>query len=741
MSLGDDRIRLALQELRRERDQVERLRLEHRTLVGSRFYALRSVWIALQGLFGWGGRRDAYMTWNTGGQRATTLKPAASPLNEDDVLAAWRSRAAGDPVGEPLVSVVIPVYNHLGDTLRCLDSIARTWFDSLPVQFIVIDDASTDRSQHVLPQFPTIEYLRNTENIGFLRSCNHAAGRALGKYICFLNNDTIVCNAWLDHLVSTVERDDRIGAVGAKLVYPNGTLQEAGGIIWRDGSGWNYGRGGNPSDCRYNFERDVDYCSGAALLVRRDLFEQLGGFDLTFAPAYYEDADLCFAIRNAGYRVVYQPRAEVVHLEGVTSGTEIGVGVKQYQEHNRPMFERKWKDALQRHLPHDPARAEEAARRLVHRPRVLIVDSYVPMHDKEAGSNRIMHIIEFLRSSGYGIVFLPDNYAALQPYTAELQALGVEVLYHTDGAGTPEEALKGALEQVDCVWICRPELFDKYGPLARASSTAKILYDTIDLHYVRKRREAEMKGPHVGDWRRYEAMELAAARSADVTIVVSDPERAVLLERGITNVEVIPTIHNRAAQAPSRFADTRDLLFIGNYNHTPNADGAVWLCREIMPRVWKTLPDVTVWLLGSDPTDEVRALASRRVRVPGYVPDVSRHFESARLFLAPLRFGAGLKGKVGHAMSYGLPIVATDVAVEGFGFGDGVHCSIANTAQAFADAIVHAYNDESAWEHTSARLLERSEAFSSRAVGMEVLRILSGLASGVYRPSLERIAD
>ena len=162
------------------------------------------------------------------------------------------------PAAEPLVSVVIPVYNHLSDTLRCLHSIAQTWFDSLSVQFILIDDASDDRSQEVLTQFPAVVYLRNEHNIGFLHSCNVAAGHARGKYICFLNNDTIVRNAWLDHLVSTAERDDRIGAVGAKLLYPNGTLQEAGGIIWRDAFGWNYGRGGDPSDCRYNFEREVD---------------------------------------------------------------------------------------------------------------------------------------------------------------------------------------------------------------------------------------------------------------------------------------------------------------------------------------------------------------------------------------------------------------------------------------------------------------------------------------------------
>ena len=140
--------------------------------------------------------------------------------------------------------------------------------------------------------------------------------------MCFLNNDTVVRGGWLEHLVITAEGDPKIGAVGAKLLYPDGRLQEAGNILWRDATGWNVGHAENPEDPRYNFLRDADYVSGAALLVRRELFERLGGFSEAYRPAYYEDADLCFGVRSLGYRVVYQPRAEVVHYEGVTSGDE-----------------------------------------------------------------------------------------------------------------------------------------------------------------------------------------------------------------------------------------------------------------------------------------------------------------------------------------------------------------------------------------------------------------------------------
>lgn len=721
--MSEDPVRAALEELRGERRQVERLREEHRTLVESRFYALRMIWLSLQGAFGWGQRRGAYLTWNTGGAAPQSTLPEPA-IDEDAVIAAWQTRTASFSAASPTVTVVIPVHNHLEDTLRCLHSIGQTWFESLAVEFIIVDDASTDRSPEVLKAIPGITYLRNDINAGFVRSCNLAAGNANGRYFCFLNNDTIVKNAWLDHLVSTAESDPLIGAVGAKLIYPNGTLQEAGNIVWSNASGWNYGRGGDPADPRYNFERDVDYCSGAALLVRRDLFQAIGGFDEAFAPAYYEDADLCFAVRKAGFRVVYQPKAEVTHVEGVTSGTNVTSGAKRYQEVNRPKFEAKWRTVLQGHFAHSPANVERAARRLVHSPRILFIDSYVPMHDKEAGSNRLMHIISFLRQNGRGVVFFPDNFAALQPYTNELQSLGIEVLYHTESGPAPLDALAGALKNVDYVWICRPELFKKYGPMVRSISSAPLIYDTIDLHFLRKQREAEITGRNV-DWQSFEQMELAAARIADLTIVVSETERKVLLGRGIETVEVVPTIHDRAIDKMRTFEATRDLLFIGNYNHTPNADAAAWLCTEIMPRVWKKLPDVNVELLGSNPTEAVRALASKRVRVPGYVSDVSTYFSSARLFVAPLRFGAGMKGKVGQAMSFGLPIVATSTAMEGFAMADGVHCIVADDANSFADAVVRAYNDGSAWQHMSNALLEKSRAFSRSAVGTNVLGVLS----------------
>ncbi|HKI21109.1 MAG TPA: glycosyltransferase family 2 protein, partial [Isosphaeraceae bacterium] len=217
------------------------------------------------------------------------------------------------------VSIVIPVYNHVRDTVACLESIKGSRPDAT-YEVIVVDDGSSDGTQKILSRIEGLVTIRNPRNEGFIGSCNRGAAAARGEHIVFLNNDTTVTEGWLDALVATFRNMPGTGLAGAKLIYPNGRLQEAGGVIWRDASGWNYGRGDDPDHPRYNFTREVDYCSGACIMVPRDLFHELGGFDRSYSPAYYEDTDLAFKIRHAGHKVIYQPMARIIHHEGLTSG-------------------------------------------------------------------------------------------------------------------------------------------------------------------------------------------------------------------------------------------------------------------------------------------------------------------------------------------------------------------------------------------------------------------------------------
>lgn len=714
-----------------ERRRLESFRTDYNTILRSRFHALRTLWFSFKAFVGRLGANDRYATWSPSITPAfdSVVPPSYAPSPEERRLVdAWNERYERNPLSTtPIVTVVIPVYNKLEVTVRCLQSIADTWFDSLAVQIVVVDDGSHDGTPQFIPKLRGIDFVRG-KNQGFVRACNRGAALATGRYICFLNNDTAVGDAWLDYLVTTAENDRTVGAVGAKLVYPDGTLQEAGGILWRDATGQNYGRDGNPKDSKYNYVRDVDYCSGAALLVRRDLFTKLGGFSETYVPAYYEDADLCFGVRSLGYRVVYNPRAEVIHYEGVTSGTDLSSGIKRYQQINRPKFVEKWHEQLQAHFENDQKNVPLGARRLRHGSTILVVDSHVPLYDKDAGSLRLLQILKMLRDAKFNVVFLPDNYAALQPYTRELQDMGIEVLHHTENALPPlHAALNEVLPILDYAWICRPQLFHKYEPLIRPNSATRLLYDTIDLHFVRKLREIELFGGDATDAEQIERTELEAARNAHATIVVTENERELLQARGISPVYVIPTLHDTEIDRPREYAQSSGLLFIGGYNHAPNADAATWLVNEIMPLVWKSDPTIPVTLLGSNPPEAVLALQSDRVSVPGYIPDVTSYFMQSRLFVAPLRFGAGMKGKVGQALSFGLPSVLTDVAAEGFTVQSGRDCTIANDAPAFAKAILELYEDEARWCSTSAASLEALRPCSSATIRPQLLAMLESV--------------
>jgi GT2 family glycosyltransferase len=215
-----------------------------------------------------------------------------------------------------------------------------------------LDDASDDGTPGVLAALPGVRHLRNEANLGFLESCNRAAGEARGAYLLFLNNDTEVQEGWLDSMVALFGADERAGLVGAKLLFPDGRLQEAGGIVWRDGSAHHRGRYDDPRRPEYNHVREVDYCSGACLLIESSLFRALGGFDTRYAPAYYEDTDLAFRVRHAGKKVLYQPQAVVVHHEGVSNGTDTRSGIKAHQVANQAKFRERWRKELEAyHMP------------------------------------------------------------------------------------------------------------------------------------------------------------------------------------------------------------------------------------------------------------------------------------------------------------------------------------------------------------------------------------------------------
>ncbi|HRO86546.1 MAG: glycosyltransferase [Chiayiivirga sp.] len=610
------------------------------------------------------------------------------------------------PVSDtPTVSIVIPVYNHLDATLVCLRSLAQTT-NATAHEIIVVDDCSSDETAAVLPVIAGLRYQRNARNLGFIGACNAGAANARGDYVVFLNNDTAVQDGWLDALIDTFGEHRDVGLVGAKLVYPDGRLQEAGGIVFSDGSGWNYGRFDDPAKPEYNFVREVDYCSGAAIALPTTLFRRFGGFDAHYAPAYYEDTDLAMKVRQAGLRVLYQPASVVVHFEGISSGTDTSSGTKRYQVVNKEKFFARWKDALASHP--DPARTapQDIVKARQHRARrqVLVIDATTPQPDHDSGSVRLCNILRLLREDGHAVTFFADNRAWVERYTPALQQMGVEVLWHPH-LSDPVSWFEHNGARLDLVFVSRHYIASNYVDLVRRHAPrATLAFDTVDLHYLREQRAAELAGSSemARTAEKTREQELRLIRECDVTLVVSPVEKELLAKDAPgARVEVLSNVHEIFGRRRD-FSERADIMFIGGYQHPPNVDAAVWFATQILPRVHAEIPELVFHLIGSKAPAEVRALGELPgVVFHGFVEDIEPFLDGCRLAVAPLRYGAGVKGKVNMSMSYGQPVVATPVAVEGMYAEPGREVLVAETPEAFAAQVIRAYRDPALWTRLS----------------------------------------
>lgn len=644
-----------------------------------------------------------------------------SPLPTTDTLVVKNLRIAGGVAAAPQVSVIIPVFNKLDYTLACLDSIAEQ-LPQAAIEVLVIDDHSSDDTERELSARDDIRYLRNAQNLGFVGSCNCAAAEARGEFLFFLNNDTVVLSGWLDALIQTFVDFPDAGLVGSKLIYPDGRLQEAGGIIWADASGWNWGRLADPNAPEFNFLRDVDYCSGAAILIQRALFTELGGFDSRYAPAYYEDTDLAFAVRAHGLRVLYQPLSQVVHYEGVTAGTDLTSGMKAYQVRNRTLFHEKWATALATHGDAEsrPPRFS-ADRRVV--ARMLVIDACTPTPDQDSGSLDMFNYLRLLLGFGYRVTFIPaSDLLHFGRYTSALQALGVECLYHPH-LKSILQLLRERGSEFDAVMLLRVTVaFDLIGQVRTHCPQAKIIFNTVDLHFLREQRQAALAGAaSSAQAETVKRQELAVMAQADTTIVISPVEQALLAQE-VPNVRVrvIPILREIPGRSAD-FAPRNGLVFVGGFRHPPNIDAMQWFCAEIWSLIRRERPTLELFIVGSHLVPEVAALAGNGVHVLGFVEDIAPIFASVRLSIAPLRYGAGQKGKVVTSLGYGVPAVLTPVAAEGLGLDVNEGALVAETSADFAAAVIRLHEDEPLWQQLSDGGLARMEREFSVAANRDKL--------------------
>jgi GT2 family glycosyltransferase/glycosyltransferase involved in cell wall biosynthesis len=635
-------------------------------------------------------------------------------------------------------SIVVAAGDEVELTFQCLRSLVRE-VDLTETEVVVVNnssDASIDVTRELLSHFRGLvrvverEAGRVTvgESDGFADACNRGAARARGTYLLFLKADAVVSTGWLGALVETLERDGRAGAAGPVSLDARGRVREAGRVVWSDGETLEYGRGWSSEDRRVAFAREVDFCTPASLAVRRDLFERLGGFDASYASAVYAAASFCMGVRSLGFRVVYQPASRVTSL-----GDARGVSERESAA-DRERFRDEWRAALgHEHVAHDASNLERAANRKW-ATQVAVFDDCVPTPDRDAGSARMLHILRAL--SGWSHVVLITLSKQSRPdYERALRREGIETAPAPDFLRLVRERRFGA------TILSRPHVAaGLLSPIRRADPRTRIVFDMVDAHSLRLSREHELTGDAdvAREAQRYRVMESRLARECDMVWCASSADEEFMrrLSPGIV-ATVVPTIHPRRERGLP-FEEREHILFVGNFRHRPNADAVHFYAREVLPRVRESLPNVELLLVGDNAPKEFAEYEGAGVRVLGYVPDIEPVFERARVSVAPLRFGAGINGKIGEALAHGLPVVTTNIGAAGIGLRDGEEALIADSPEELAAVTVRLYTDAALWRRLSDKGYEHVERhFSPRVVRKVVNDSVRGLL-GHFEESLTK---
>lgn len=664
------------------------------------------------------------------------------------LLASGRRIDFPEPAA-PRISIIIVLHNKAHLSLLCLG--ALTYAIDTPYEVIIVDNASTDATPRLLDRCVHAQIIRNAGNLGFGAACMQGVACARGEILLFLNNDAVLVRGSIETALTHFS-DPRVGAVGGKILLADGRLQEAGSIIWSDGSALGYGRGDDASAPQYCFQRPVDYCSGAFLFTPRELFERLGGFDAAYAPAYYEDTDYCMKLWQAGYQVWYEPRAVIHHYESASSGGNDAARPRMAEKQR--IFVARWNSVLRNHENRSEASVVRARiARGAPGLRVVYVDDRIPHRSQGSGYPRSNDIVRAIAKAGHLVACVPfssrfqsaeDEYRDL-PRSVEFfdyrRDDNLEDDQHDffDHRSKRRDTFLHYVEAADLLWVSRPHnLSDFLDQLVeRGSTKAKLVFDAEAVFADRERISITLDGrsvtPAILDARRRGEFILAGA--ADVVTVVSEQDQEKFRAAGLAKVHVLG--HCLEAKPTMRaFGERNTFLFIGAVHgaQTPNGDSMRFFCKDIWPQVHReTGAHLMIAGVGTD--YYLGDLACESVQVLGGMSDLAPLYDGARAAVIPTRYAAGIPYKAHEAASYGVPMVVSELIGSQLGWQDGTDLLIARDEAEFAAECLRLFRDEELWRALRINALTRilcelsRDAFNGRVA--RAIQCAVGTAAGL----------
>ena len=604
------------------------------------------------------------------------------------------------------VSIVIALWNQAELTLACLKSLLSSSYTQYEI--IIIDNASTDATQALLSNTLGIRVISNQENVGFLKAINQGASVATGEFLLILNNDAIIDIDAILYAVKKIESDGSIGAVGGKIILPSGMLQEAGSIIWKDGSCSGYLRGHDPYCNESMFEREVDYCSAVFLLTRLQLFKDLGGFNEAYAPSYYEETDYCVRLAQHDYRVIYSPKVLLTHYEfGSAVLTDTAF---QQMEKNKTIFKQLQKAFLkhQYHHAHDNTLVARSSSRLK---RVLIFDDTIPRISQGGGLPRAVSIANTLVAHGFFVTIYPLSCFKMGFDEAYKDiSADIEVILN-QGPRLVQAFLQSRQHYYDVILVSRPTWMKLLsGILFRLGfiGRVKIIYDAEAIWATREMLYQEkILGRSITEKQRQQCIEdeLHLASIANAVLAVSSYEAHAFKLKGYDKVFTIGhKVEPKATTNP--FSYRKHLLFVGRLSekNTPNVHSIVWFINKVLPIVIQQLPEVDLLCVGvtnnmikNQILNSCPKHLKEKIKLLGEQDCLETYLNNAKLFICPTQFSAGIPHKIHTAASAGLPIVSTHLIAEQLGWKHKEELLCADDPIGFAKHIITLYHNESLW--------------------------------------------